>query len=267
MKKINLILLLLLSYLPLAHGQLESRNHSVSNQFYAYKPMYFVFGTSPFANAKFQLSFKYRIFAADTFDGLAAPVDKLYLGYTQKSFWDIGDSSGPIRDSVYNPEVFYLRRNIGADYLPGAVSCDLQFGLEHLSNGASGGESRQWNRAYIWPWVRFGQPQHWHVTVAPKVWATVEDSENPNIEKTYGYGELHVGTGMNEGLWLDVMARQGVDSDARAAEVELSYPLKHIFNDNLKVNVFVQGFFGRGDSLLDDEEDTHDIRIGFSVVR
>jgi len=265
--KSRLIVTLCFLFAVPASAQLESRNLSFTNQFYSYKPMYFVFGTDPFANAKFQVSFKYRLFSDNTFTGWADPIDKLYFGYTQKSFWDIGDSSGPIRDSVYNPEMFYLRRGILSEFLPESTNLDLQIGLEHLSNGASGGESREWNRAYIWPWFRFGAREDWHLTVAPKIWATVEDDENPDIERNYGYAELHMGTGQADGFWIDVMARQGTNSDAQAVEVELSYPLKHAFNENLKVNAFVQAFYGRGDSLLDDEDDTNDIRIGFSVVR
>ncbi len=83
------------------HGNAFLKNLSV------YKPIYFLFGPSPL-DAKFQLSFKYRLFSGSA--GLAKrwPVLKgLYFAYTQKSFWDLHSPSKPFTDSSFSPELFY----------------------------------------------------------------------------------------------------------------------------------------------------------------
>ena len=63
-------------------------------------PMYFVVGTRGGASARFQLSFKYRLFDFDAGFGQERPwLSGLYFGYTQNSLWDLESESKAFRDT------------------------------------------------------------------------------------------------------------------------------------------------------------------------
>lgn len=75
-----------------------------------YKPIYFIaYGNKQLIQsqefsqpwAKFQISFKVPVAKQHT------PYGKLYIGYTQKTFWALKDSSGTMRGTNYIPELFY----------------------------------------------------------------------------------------------------------------------------------------------------------------
>jgi phospholipase A1 len=75
-----------------------------------HEPMYFVAGSRGPTTARFQLSFKYRIFDPDGWVsdlGLGPALTGLHFGYTQTSIWDLGDESKPFRDTSYKPSFFY----------------------------------------------------------------------------------------------------------------------------------------------------------------
>ncbi|MCG8463796.1 MAG: phospholipase A [Xanthomonadales bacterium] len=68
------------------------RNNFIDN-FYAYEPLYFLFGTDP-NNAKFQISFKYRFVDDDSEFAQEHPwLSSFYVAYTQTSFWDLESES------------------------------------------------------------------------------------------------------------------------------------------------------------------------------
>lgn len=83
---------------------------------------------------KFQFSFKVPVIKFES--------STIYFAYTQKSFLQAYDdeNSRPIRESNYNPEVFF---RIGSR----ALFSDL--GYEHESNGQEDPESRSWDRIYL----------------------------------------------------------------------------------------------------------------------
>lgn len=118
-----------------------------------YEPSYFVIGSEPQSNARFQISFKYRLFnpknAIDT--GIH---NDFYLGYTQRSLWDLSSSSMPFIDTTYNPSFFWHREKLWQkerqDFYLG-----LNTGIEHASNGKSGEASRSLNDLYIQPELNY----------------------------------------------------------------------------------------------------------------
>ena len=66
--------------------------------------MYFVVGGNGGLSARFQLSFKYRLFDSDSLPVAWLPqLGNLYFGYTQNSLWDLGANSAPFRDTSYRP--------------------------------------------------------------------------------------------------------------------------------------------------------------------
>lgn len=64
--------------------------------------MYFVIGSR--ATARFQLSFKYRLFDPDSWPvEKFAPLSGPHFGYTQTSLRDLGANSAPFHDTSYRP--------------------------------------------------------------------------------------------------------------------------------------------------------------------
>ena len=67
-------------------------------------PMYFVIGARDGYSARFQLSFKYRLFDQGSGYGRDRPLlSALYFGYTQNSLWDLSSESKAFRDTSYQP--------------------------------------------------------------------------------------------------------------------------------------------------------------------
>ena len=71
-----------------------------------YQPVYFLVGTDP-GKSKFQISFKYRFFDADSLFAKSNPwVKGLNFGYTQTSFWDLKSASAPFDISFPHHKLF-----------------------------------------------------------------------------------------------------------------------------------------------------------------
>lgn len=139
------------------------------------------------AEGKFQLSFKTK--AAE---GLFGTRGDLWLGYTQVSYWQVGNRrhSSPFRETNYEPEATLLfPLNVGLGGL------DVRFAgltLNHQSNGRGGTLSRSWNRLIGEVGAEYGP---WSLHARP--WARVfkssgQDDDNPDIEDYAGRGELAV---------------------------------------------------------------------------
>lgn len=113
-----------------------------------YKINYFTlnsFPTNDKAQVKFQFSVKYKFFDRDV-DLWGRPL-ALYLAYSQKSLWNVGQDSMPFEESNYNPEAFF-NYNINITQGPVALRDIILSPYEHESNGLAGPQSRSWNRLY-----------------------------------------------------------------------------------------------------------------------
>jgi phospholipase A1 len=97
-----------------------------------YRPLYAVSGTP---DTKVQISFKYQPVVDVPF----------YLGYTQRMFWHLYQTSSPIYDVNYNPEFFY-RYLIGGDHFFKTLDIGI---FEHESNGRDGADSRSVDDSYL----------------------------------------------------------------------------------------------------------------------
>src|SRR5204862_219711 len=72
------------------------------------EPVYFVIGPRGGWNARFQISFKYRLFDQSAGFGAQQPwLQGFYFGYTQSSLWDLSSESKPFRDTSYRPSFFW----------------------------------------------------------------------------------------------------------------------------------------------------------------
>ncbi len=113
-----------------------------------YKINYFTLNRLPnsdSAQVKFQFSVKYKFFNRDI-SVLDRPLS-LYLAYSQKSLWNVGQPSMPFEESNYNPEAFFdyeVNLAQGAAFLRDIIVSPY----EHESNGLAGPQSRSWNRVY-----------------------------------------------------------------------------------------------------------------------
>lgn len=232
----------------------------------ANEPAYFVLGSDSRhgADARFQLSFKYRLFDPKSALSEFSPLfSNLYFTYTQTSLWDIGDDSSPFRDTSYRPGLYYGWAGSGTQWLPD----DWRLGLEHESNGQSGADSRSINIAYVRPIWHAEMDHGRRLTFMPKIYDYLSKSDNEDIQRYRGYADWMVRYGREDGLIVNGMYRQGTAGYA-SGQVDLSYPLSARIFARTGTFVHLQLFSGYGETLLDynRERDTQ-LRIGLSIAR
>lgn len=234
-----------------------------------YKPMYVIMGSNEILNAKIQISFKYRFVNSGALSERTSFLNKFYIAYTQKSFWDLESDSVPFRDNNYNPELFYLNRDVFSDVFGDKVRMEIQSGYEHESNGEDELDSRSWDRLYFMPSWIFGDPEQYHFTLAPKVWAIVAegDETTDHMEDYYGYGELNMRYGKNDSFVIDTMLRKGTQSTHGAMRMNVSYPMNRLFYKRINLYLFAQMYYGEGESLLFCDHHSTSWRFGVSLFR
>lgn len=231
-----------------------------------YEPVYFLVGGDGGLNAKFQISFRYRLF--DDRGRLAERfrwIDDLYLSYSQISLWDLGDLSKPFKDSSYRPRLFYADHDLGR-MLDGRLRLGVETGAGHESNGKEGSESRSFNMLYVRPVLTAGDPDGLRMYFAPLIHNYVAAGENRDLKDYRGYVDWVVGIGSKGGLDFWATFRKGRRSDYGSAEVSVSYPLSKI-SDDLTGWLMLQYFGGYGESLLDYREKLDSqLRLGIAVA-
>jgi len=233
-----------------------------------HEPMYFVVGRrNSDTTARFQLSFKYRLFDERSWPSRYFPVDKLYVGYTQTSLWDLSGDSSPFRDTTYRPSLFYDEPNWWRSD-DGSQDLGYAVGLEHESNGRSEPDSRSINTIFVQPtWRKFLTDSKWYVSVSPKLWAYLEKDDNPDIEEYRGYGDLNLRLGRVDGWLFAAKLRKGT-THMGSVELDASYPIRRPFFANAGGYIHFQYFNGYGESLLDyDIKGPSQFRVGVSIVR
>ena len=164
--------------------------------FQPYKNNYIIFGTmrnrdgeQPFSgenlDIRFELGLQFSLFPhVRNFTFL----EPLKFGYSQRSWWDIGESSAPFKEHNYNPEIFWdfghARRIFGRET---NISLLDQAGYEHQSNGRDGLESRSWDRLYVQKTFNYSEMLSWTL----KAWDVVNLGDfNKDIEDYLGNFEL-----------------------------------------------------------------------------
>lgn len=226
------------------------------------EPVYFVMGTRGGANARFQLSFKYRLFDRGLGWGGEQPwLTGFYLGYTQTSFWNLEGDSKPFRDTSYRPSLFWAwARTDDKTWIDA-----LRAGFEHESNGKEGVDSRSIDILFLRPEWRWDLANGKRLEFAPKLYGYLDKEENPDIQRYRGYvdwqlrygdetrswrGMVRVGTAGKGSLTLDWFERTRV----------LGFgPVSGYFH--------VQFFAGYGEDILDyDRRFKSQLRLGFAIV-
>jgi phospholipase A1 len=232
----------------------------------ANEPTYFVVGSDSRngADARFQLSFKYRLFDPESSLSKFSPLfSNLYFTYTQTSLWDLGDDSSPFRDTSYRPGLYYGWAGSDKAWLPN----DWRAGLEHESNGQSGADSRSLNIAYLKPIWHMDLDHGKRLSFLPKIYHYIDKSDNDDIQRYRGYADWILRYGREDGLIVNGMYRQGTAGYA-SGQVDLSYPLSTRIFARTGTFVHLQLFSGYGETLLDYDRDRDtQVRVGFSITR
>ena len=202
--------------------------------------------------ATFQISQKIKLWQ----DVMGRDMD-LWVGYTQRSFWQVynSDDSAPFRETNYEPEMLL---NFRTDFpVLGMRARTVNLGFNHQSNGRSEPLSRSWNR--IVGNIGF---EKGNFTLLLNAWYRIpesaEDDDNPHIDDYMGPGEI-----WGYYLWnkhrFGMMLRNNLHfSDNRGAlQLEWSFPLVR------RVSGYMQFFTGYGESMLDYDSSVNRIGIGF----
>ncbi len=231
----------------------------------ANEPMYIVAGARDGLDARFQLSFKYRLFDARSLPARLAPaLGHLHFGYTQTSLWDLHGESKPFRDTSYRPSLFWQGR-IGSG--GGLAPSFLRGGYEHESNGRDGERSRSIDTLFVQPAWRKDFADGRTLLFAPKFHAYLERDDNPDIGRYRGYADWLLRYGDEAGWVLSARLRRG-SSGHGSAQLDLSHPLRDPLFSRVGGFFHVQLFSGYGETLLDyDVKRDPQLRIGFSIVR
>lgn len=206
--------------------------------------------------AQFQMSIKVPLAVGlfDTFD--------LYAAYTSRSFWQVynSDESRPFRETNHEPEVWALFKP-NTEFL-GFTNTSNSIGLVHQSNGRSGVLSRSWDRVYANLVVENG-----NLALGFRPWYRIsEDSDeddNPDITDYLGHYELRVAYKWGEQVF-SAMSRNNIESGFSKGAIELgwSFPL----GNYPYLKGYVQYFNGYGESLIDYNQVTNRIGVGFVLT-
>src|SRR5690606_17784339 len=204
------------------------------NAISTYEPIYFDVGQKDGTNARFQLSFKYRL---RTPDDPARPgfFDHLYLGYTQLALWDLDGASKPFVDVTYNPSLFWHKDRIWSPSEHSPFYMGLATGVEHKSNGKSGPESRAGNDVFIQPEFRYRFDGGSTLAFAPRVKAYFGKPDNDDYGHYAGHVDWKLRWAQDDGLVLTGLYRQGTEG-RNAMQFEAAWPLRRTF---LNMNGYV----------------------------
>ncbi|CAG9165647.1 hypothetical protein LMG23992_00557 [Cupriavidus laharis] len=228
-------------------------------------PMYFIVGAHDGGNAKFQLSFKYRILEGKD-PASRRLIDNLYVAYTQFSLWDLSQDSKPFRDTNYRPSFYYYLSDTGVHNA--AISrLSLATGLEHESNGRGGDESRSINTFFVKPTFYFGDQNNWHWRVTPKLYAYLEKNDNPDIAHYRGYMDLDLVYGKADSWEFAATVRKGTRKWYGSVDARVTYPLARLIPGT--AGYLMAGYFvGYGESLLDyNHKLPWQFRLGYALSR
>lgn len=231
-----------------------------------HEPMYFLVGGEDPVSARFQFSFRYRLFDDHGVVGEHFPVVRgLYFGFTQTSLWDLQSDSKPFRDSSFRPALFY-RWRLSDPERGGFVA--LSGGYEHESNGKDDESSRSIDTLFLKAEGRYYlEDGLTYFGIEPKVWTYLDRDDNPDIARYRGYAELGLRLGREDGLMLTSLLRRGTAGKMRR-QFDLSYPLRRSIFSGVGAFAHLQYLSGYGETLLDyNEKSDGQWRIGFSLVR
>jgi outer membrane phospholipase A len=226
-------------------------------------PMYFILGAREGYSARFQLSFKYRLFDTGTGFGREQPwLSGFYFGYTQNSLWDLSSDSRAFRDTSYRPQFFWKWDRADEKTFVDSV----RLGFEHESNGGDGTRSRSINIAFLRPEWHHSLGDGHEIQFAPKIYSYTNRDENPDIAEFRGHIDWQLRYDA-AGEWVGmVVARRGT-SGKGSMQLDLSKRARDLRFGPVGGYFHLQFFTGYGESILDyNVRRSSQFRIGFAIV-
>jgi phospholipase A1/A2 len=204
---------------------------------------------------EFQLSFKLKLWQ-NMFGGTS----DLWLGYTQKSYWQVynEDLSRAFRETNYEPELIW---SVPTDYtILGLRGRLLALGLVHQSNGRGDPLSRSWNRVYAMAALERGP-----FVLQIKPWYRIDNNpgtdDNPDIVDYIGSVEF-----LAFYKWLDqftstLRLRTTFSSSPSwgSAQLDLRFPIV------ADLRGYLQVFSGYGESMIDYNFRKTAVGLGVSI--
>uniref|UniRef100_UPI003340CF07 phospholipase A n=1 Tax=Castellaniella defragrans TaxID=75697 RepID=UPI003340CF07 len=228
-----------------------------------YEPIYFVVGNRDGADARFQISFKYRLLSPES-PADAGFMNHWYFGYTQTALWDLHSDSIPFVDTTYNPSLFWNR-----DALWESQSRDwsvgLNTGFEHQSNGKNDEDSRSLNDLYIQPSLNYRFEGGSVLSFMPRFKHYVATDAEMRYPDYLGHIDWRLRWAQDDGWALSGLYRQGANGRG-TVQLEAAWPLRRTF---LRMNgyLYAQYFHGYGETLLDYQQKTSPtVRVGIALV-
>ncbi|MCQ9615796.1 phospholipase A [Paenalcaligenes niemegkensis] len=233
------------------------------NAISSHDAVYFIVGNRPEKNARFQISFKYRL-ATPADDANTRFWNHLYMGYTQTAIWDLSSDSSPFIDTTYNPSVFWRKDALfrSDDY---RKFFGLDIGVEHASNGKGDNDSRSLNDVYIQPEFNYRLVGGSTLKFAPRYKQYFSTSDNPDYRDYAGNVDWRLSWAQDNGLQLGALYRRGKEG-RDSKQFDVSWPLRRT-PLNMNGYLYVQYFRGYGETLLgyNHKSDPH-IRFGLAFV-
>jgi outer membrane phospholipase A len=239
-------------------GQSEATEPPLSEN----ESIYFIVGSHGDTTARFQLSFKYRMFDRELGWGRDQPwLTGFYFAYTQTSVWNLSEDSMPFVDTSYRPSFFWQwRRTDDKTWIDG-----LRLGFEHESNGKEGTDSRSVNTLFLRPEWHFQFADGKILEFTPKLYAYLDKEANPDIEDYRGYVDWRARYG-DRGRIFGAMARFG-NSGKGSLTLDWFERTRVLGMGPVSGYVYVQYFTGYGESLLTyNQQSRAQLRIGFAIV-
>lgn len=248
-------------------------DEAVTNQFFALSPHhpnyllpisynadpdYSVYGSQAEdvfndVEVKFQLSIK-----ALLADNLWKD-SSVWIGYTQQSWWQLyadEEASAPFRETNYQPEVFW---SVPMDFeLFGWNARVATLALNHQSNGRAEPLSRSWNR------IKGGMSfDRGPFAASFETWYRIPEDEendnNPDIEEFLGRAQVNLAYKRGEQLFTLGIKNNLRSENRSGVQLDWTFPLvEHLRG-------FVQVYSGYGESMIDAENYTNRIGIGFAL--
>ena len=227
------------------------------------EPMNFVVGARGGASARFQLSFKYRLFDYSSGFGREQPwLAGFYFGYTQNSLWDLSAESRPFRDTSYRPSLFWKwQRTDERTWIDAA-----RLGIEHESNGRDDPYSRSIDILFVRPEWRWKAAGLGSFEFTPKVYGYLDKEDNPDIQRYRGYVDWRARYDSG-GDWIATGVVRYGTSGHGSLLVDLSRRMRDLKIGPLSGYLHVQYFNGYGEDILDyNLRRKAQLRLGFAIV-
>lgn len=225
-------------------------------------PMYFVIGAREGVTARFQLSFKYRLFDVQSGFGRERPwLSGFYFGYTQNSLWDLSSRSKAFRDTSYRPALFWKWERADAKTWVDAA----RIGLEHESNGRDDERSRSVDIAFVRPQWHLRQGEH-RAEFTPKIYTYLDKDENPDIQRYRGYVDWRLRYDQG-GLWIATAVLRRGTSGKGSLLLDLSRRTRDLRLGPVSGYLHAQLFTGYGEDIVDyNARRKTQLRLGFAIV-